>query len=457
MTDNSNQPTNRVVKWMKTSITAQMIIVGVLILLLLIPLTFVKDLIDERSTRQVGVVQEINEKWGNQVEVYGPILKVPYAVHDNYKKNKDGTVQANKGNPYVNYFYLFPEKLKNNCKADSKKLKRGNFESSVFTAKMDFSGSFVFPNIEDKGIEKEDILWEKASIEVRTTNLKGIKNELFFKIDGKSFPFEASSISQNNSRQDYYTVLKTNYLGFKDSLVNKEKPFSFSMTFNGSQKVTLIPVGKTTEMGIKSNWKDPSFMGNYLPNDETKKISKEGFEAEWKVLHINRAFSQVHLGKVPSLESFAFGTEFMVMVDEYQKSQRSIKYGLLVIALTFLVFFLVQIINSINIHPLQYLLIGLALVMFYTLLISISEHSNFLSAYLVAGVAVISLIGLYTKSVLKKPKFAVLISISLATIYSFIYVIIQLESYALLSGSIGLFCILAAVMFVSRKIDWKNE
>jgi len=140
----------------------------------------------------------------------------------------------------------------------------------------------------------------------------------------------------------------------------------------------------------------------------------------------------------------------------YQKSERSAKYGFLVIGLTFLIFFLIQTLSKINIHPFQYLMIGLALTMFYTLLVSISEHSNFLKAYITAGISVIILITLYSKSILKTFKFPLFIGASLSALYAFIYVIIQLENYALLVGSIGLFIILATVMFVSRKIDWHN-
>ena len=147
----------------------------------------------------------------------------------------------------------------------------------------------------------------------------------------------------------------------------------------------------------------------------------------------------------------------MIPVDEYQKSERSVKYGFLVIGLTFLVFFLIQTMSKISIHPFQYLMIGVALTMFYTLLISISEHSSFLKAYCIAGIAVVSLISLYSKSILKNLKFPIFIGVSLTALYTFIFVIIQLENYALLVGSIGLFIILSSVMYASRKIDWGQE
>ena len=196
-------------------------------------------------------------------------------------------------------------------------------------------------------------------------------------------------------------------------------------------------------------------MVSFLPYNNDK-IHDNGFDAKWKVLDINRPFSQQHFDYLPDLSAFNCGVDFMIPVDEYQKSERSVKYGFLVIALTFLIFFLIQTMSNISIHPFQYLMIGLALTMFYTLLVSISEHSNFFKAYLIAGIAVILLITLYSKAILKTIKFPLFIATSLTALYAFIYVIIQLENYALLVGSIGLFIILAIVMFVSRKIDWSN-
>ncbi len=204
---------------------------------------------------------------------------------------------------------------------------------------------------------------------------------------------------------------------------------------------------------MTSDWKDPSHIGNFITQDENA-TEDGGFEANWRILNTNRPFSQQFFSALPTLSEFAFGTKFIIQLDEYQKSDRAAKYGFLVIGLTFLVFFLIQTLSKINIHPFQYLMIGIALVMFYTLLISISEHSSFLKAYLIAGAAVIVMITLYSKSILKNWKFPVFIGVSLTALYGFIFVIIQLESYALLVGSVGLFLILGLVMFVSRKIDW---
>ena len=208
---------------------------------------------------------------------------------------------------------------------------------------------------------------------------------------------------------------------------------------------------------MESNWPSPSFNGEYLPMDGSREISEDGFKAQWEVYQINRQFEQVFLGSLPNLTGFAFGVNLIIPVDEYAKSQRTAKYGFMVIGLTLLVFLLIQLVSKLYIHPFQYVMIGLALVMFYTLLISISEHSSFLKAYLIAAVSVLGLITIYSRAILKGFKFPLLVCTSLASLYGFIYVIIQLENYALLVGSIGLFVILAIIMFASRKIDWGNE
>ena len=446
--------TNKFGNWVKTSITARMLMVGTLVIILLLPLSYISSLINERSFRQQDVVNEINGKWGNNVLVYGPILKLPYKTYtETTIYNKETKTYATETETKIKYAYIFPENLDTQVTADSKTLKRGNFESAVYTSTMNFTGNYIKPQLASKDIKDEDIVWDKASIVIKTSNLKGIKNEMFINLNNSKYAFETNF---NNSQNTSLNELESSFLKKEDVPIDISKPFNFSMTFNGSRLIQIIPIGKTTTMSMSSNWPDPSFIGSFLPDDETKEITKDGFKANWKVLHINRAFSQQHLNAIPNLSQFAFGTKFVVMVDEFQKSERSAKYGFLVIGLTFLIFFLIQTMSKINIHPFQYLMIGLALVMFYTLLVSISEHSNFLKAYLVAGISVVLLITLYSKSILKNIKFPLFIGVSLTALYTFIYVIIQLENYALLVGSVGLFIILAIVMFVSRKIDWHN-
>ncbi|WP_179376285.1 cell envelope integrity protein CreD [Winogradskyella wichelsiae] len=447
------QQPNKFSQWLKTSITARMMMVGALILVLLIPLSYVNILISERSYRQKDVVNEINQKWGNEVLIYGPIIKIPYKSYSETSTfNEKTKTYLKETKTLINYAYIFPEKLHVDAAVKSKTMYLGNFESAVFTSDMALTGRYHPINLEGKGIKNEDIIWEKSSILFKTSNLKGIKNEMAIVINDKSYAFETSY--NENSSLNNLDELETAFLN--EDLLKGDFNFNMNVTYAGSEQIQVIPVGKTTTMEMTSNWADPGFIGNYSPDDETRSITKDGFKVDWKVLAINRAFSQQYLNQVPSLSQFAFGTKFVVLVDEYQKSERSAKYGFLVIGLTFLIFFLIQTMSKIHIHAFQYLMIGLALIMFYTLLVSISEHSNFLKAYLIAGVSVILLITLYSKSILKNFKFSALIGLSLTALYAFIYVIIQLENYALLVGSVGLFLILAIVMFVSRKIDWNN-
>lgn len=459
---------NRFVNWLKTSITARMLVVGFLTLILLIPLSFIDSLIRERKFRQQDVVNEINDKWGKEVLVYGPILKLPYkSIKETKNYNEKTKTYSTSTETVTKYAYIFPDELHANAKINSDKLKRGNYESAVYTSTMNFKGNFKTIDLSLKDIKNDAIIWKKASFIVKTSNLKGIRGELNINIDTTQYAFETIFNTRRKVRledEEYYpnydvglNDLESSFIK-KEHLPTKENPmsFDFSINYNGSKSLQIIPIGKSTTMQMTSNWSNPSFTGEFLPNPETKSITKEGFSADWNVSHLNRAFTQQYLNTIPNLKEFAFGTNFIIPVDQYQQSERSSKYGFLVIGLTFLIFFLIQTLSKINIHPFQYLMIGLALVMFYTLLISISEHSNFLKAYVIAGASVVSLITFYSRSILKGLKFPIFIAASLTALYTFIYVIIQLENYALLVGSIGLFLILATVMFVSRKIDWNT-
>lgn len=438
--------------WLRNSITARMLIVGFLLLVLLIPLQFVKSLIQERAYRQKEVINEINQKWGNEVLLSGPILKIPYRT---YKEetvfNKETKKYHKKTDILLQYAYLFPDQLDIKSNVESKPLNRSIYQSVVYTADMNIKGSFPKIDFKANDIEDKDILWDKITVLIKTSNLKGIRNTL-----------EVNLLNQNLSmtpkyNQEYLNTIQSGYIKGLSEKNQKAIPFSLQLKINGSESLKFIPIGKETTASMQSNWHSPSFNGNFLPEDGSKEISPEGFKASWKVLQINRQFQQSFFGSLPNLESFAFGTKLIIPVDEYQKSERTAKYGFLVIGLTLLVFLLIQIVSKIYIHPFQYLMIGLALVMFYTLLISISEHSNFLKAYGIASASVLGLITLYSKAILKSFKFSIFIAVALSVLYGFIYVIIQLENYALLVGSIGLFIILAIIMFASRKIDWANE
>ncbi|APG64539.1 cell envelope integrity protein CreD [Tenacibaculum todarodis] len=450
------QQPNKFVKWIKNSSAARMIMIGFLSLILMIPLMYIEGLIHERSYRQKSVVNEIGKQWGNEVVVYGPILKVPYKVFTETiitdKKTKKVTTETIER---IKYGYFFPNKLDINSAINPEEKKRGIYTTAVFNSKIDINGSFDSIDFSKLEIKQENILWNKSKVLLKTTNVKGVNSVLSININDKKLGL--SSANSNRHQDNGYYTLETDKFSLNE-LQKNTKSLKFRLDFDvrGSKEVRFIPIGKETTAQITSSWKTAKFMGEFLPFNPDK-INDNGFDAKWKILDVNRPFSQQHFNGLPHLNEFDFGVNFKIPVDEYQKSERSAKYGFLVIVLTFLVFFLIQTISKINMHPFQYLMIGLALLMFYTLLVSISEHSNFLKAYAIASISVISLITIYAKNILKSIKFMLLIGVSLTVLYAFIFIIIQLESYALLVGSVGLFLILATVMFVSRKIDWSNS
>lgn len=444
----------RFTSWLRNSITARMLVVGFLLLVLLIPLEFVKILIGERAQRQQEVVHEINGKWGNEVLLSGPILKVPYRTYKEEKVYIEKTKSYEiKTEEILNHAYLFPDKLDINSNVTSKAepLKRSIYESVVYTADIAVKGEFPTIDLSEKDIPSKDIIWDKITVLIKTSNLKGIRNTLEVALGE-----QALSMTPKYD-QEYLNTVQSEVVQNLNAETNAPLPFSFDLKINGSESLKFIPIGKETTAKMDSNWNSPSFDGKYLPEDGSREITSEGFKASWKVLQINRQFEQKFFNTLPTLVEFAFGTKLIIPVDEYQKSERTAKYGFMVIGLTLLVFLLIQLASRIHIHPFQYVMIGLALVMFYTLLISISEHSSFFKAYLIAAGSVLGLITIYSRAILKGFKFPLLIGTSLASLYGFIYVIIQLEKYALLVGSIGSFVILAIVMFASRKIDWRNE
>lgn len=414
--------------------TAKMMMVGFLTLVLLIPLFFVQDLITERSQRKQEVITETTAKWGGEVFCYGPLLKVPY--YDNTTKQ-------------LQTAYFFPDKLATATEVKmARTLKRSIYKANVFSATITFEGRFSNPDFKSLQIPEENIRWEESQIVFRTTNVSSINSEVKIGINGQKYAFEPTASDKPN---DSMATLESARLPIA---MLAGQTFKMQLKYNGSHALSFVPVGKTTQATVNSDWHSPSFSGYFLPGTQT--VSPQGFKAQWNILYFNRPFNQQQFGTLPDLSKYAYKVDLITPVDEYQQNERASKYGFLVIGLTFLVFFLIQTMSKINIHIFQYSMIGIALVLFYALLISITEHSSFTLAYAIAGTAIVSMITLYAYSILQNRKFPMLIGGALSLIYAFLFVIIQLEDYALLVGSIGLFAILAAVMFYSRNIDWSK-
>lgn len=445
-----NQTQNKSFSFFQTT-TAKLIMVGILTLVLLIPLALVKDLINERSLRKNEANETVTNSWGENIMYMGPILKVPYKRYTETEEIDEKTKQKSiKRYSYTENAYFFPTELNHTTQVEKiDNIKLGIYNPIVFKAGIKTNGNFNELDLEKLAIKPENVEWDKATILIKTTDLKSIKSDLTITFNNEKLALETNSDDDN-----YFDTLESSTFSLNQTLQNE---FTFEISYNGSNSIEFIPIGKTTKTNVDANWGSPSFIGNFAPNDTSKTITNTNFHADWKLIHVNRPFSQQYAEKLPNLTTYSYGVKLIETVDNYQQNERAAKYGFLVIGLTFLVFFLIQTISKVNIHIFQYTMIGLALIMFYTLLISITEHSSFTIAYAIAASSVIIMLLLYSISVLKNKKFPLFISASLALLYSFIFVIIQLEDYALLVGSIGLFLILGAVMYFSRKIDWSTN
>lgn len=439
---------DRLNEWMKSSITLRLMTIGVIILILLIPLGKVKHLIYEREGRKHEAQSEISHMWGGPQTVMGPILTIPYVEAErgwNEEKKEYEIIEIKK------YAHFLPEKLNMSGPIKPEVRYRGIFEVTVYQTALNIAGQFLQPDFSVWQIENEQVRWEEAIVTFGFTDLRSIRDRAEIVWDGHPFPLDPGTAPDLFIQNGIHT--KIDQIG--EAGEGTAYTFSLQVTLNGSKDLMFAPFGKTTEINIESSWPDPSFTGAFSPDE--KSISSDGFNASWKVLHLNRPYPQQFRETPIGIESSIFGVSMFIPVDEYQKSIRSIKYAVLLITLTFLIFFFAQRFKNIRIHPIQYMIVGFALCLFYTLLIAMSEHLTFLNSYLISSVAIICMITYYLKGIFKSTRLTTISAGVLSVVYSFIYVITKEQDYALLMGSIGLLIIISIVMFLTRKTDWYEK
>ncbi|MBP8850341.1 MAG: cell envelope integrity protein CreD [Breznakibacter sp.] len=427
----------------KTNIYFKVAIIIIIALLLLIPTTMIESLISERETTQFTAISEVSGKWGNQQTISGPFISIPFTCTYVEKSTKDSTQRVIEVKDFI---HILPSELNIEGDINPEQRNRGIFEIVVYNSKINISGKFLKSNFSDLDIPTEDIQFDKARLTVGINDLRGIEKQIDLNWDGKKESFNPGVISNDVVSSGINAPISI------DSRENASYTFSFSLDLKGSQLLYFTPVGKITDVKLSSSWPNPSFNGSFLPDSRT--VNTSGFKANWNVLHLNRNYPQMWTGNKYSISDSSFGIDLILPVDNYQKSYRSIRYAILFIAFTFLVFFFIEVLNKLFIHPIQYILVGMALVVFYTLLLSISEHLNFNLAFLVSALATLLLIAGYVKAILKSEALTYFIVAVLTILYSFIFIIIQLQDFALLIGSIGIFIILGLTMYYSRKIDW---
>lgn len=433
-------------QWLKNSITIRIATITILILLLLIPVSMIQDLIRERQYRHSDAIEEVSAKWGDHQTVKGPVLTVPYRTkHKVYHEETKSYVMEYA--PTYSYAHFLPNELKIDGQLNPQQLHRSIYDVVVYDAQMKLVGNFKRPDFSEFHILASDILWGEAYVAVGLSDLRGVREAINLNWNGKQYAFDPGIADSDVISQGVSVPVQL------DSS-STDFAFQVNLDVNGSSGLQFVPVGRTTEVAIASPWVAPSFNGAHLP--KFREVTPEGFHSNWKVLHLNRPYPQQFLGSAKGVNESAFGVNLVVEADQYQKSMRSAKYAVLFITLTFMVLFFVQIMNRVRIHPVQYIIVGLALCLFYTLLISLSEHIPFVWAYWVGSIGVVTMISLYAKSFIKEKKLHRMLTGIMVTLYGFIFVVIQQTDYALLMGSIGLFIALGVVMYLSRKIDWYN-
>ncbi len=412
------------------------IIVFFLVIIFMVPTAMIRNLIKERESTQANAIREVSAKWGNNQTLTGPVLSIPY---------------LNPANPKAAplWAHFLPENLTVNGLLNPEKRYRSIYEVVVYNSKIHFQGNFLSPDFAELKIPRQSILFDDAVINLGITDLRGLEEQIQIQWNADSTWFNPGVLTNDVMEDGINAKVK---IPLSDSL--KSYDFKFDITLKGSEILYFVPVGKETRINMKSGWQNPSFDGAFLP--DTRTINDTGFNADWKILHLNRNFPQSWTGSKHQLKESSFGVNLILMVDHYKKTERSIKYSILLISLTFIVFFFIEVLNRTSINPFQYILIGIALVIYYSLLLSFSEHLSFALAYLISSLMTILLIMWYTSSILHIKRIALLISGTLALLYGFIFTIVQLTDYALLMGSLGLFVSLAIIMYFSRKVDWKN-
>lgn len=431
--------------WNRNKIILKSFWIGFLIILLLIPTFLIQNLVSERQERQHEAVTEISSRWAGAQTVTGPVIGVPYL---------ETVVENGVSKEQKSWAYFLPARLDIAATVIPERRYRGIFQVIVYTTELQVRCHFDSLHLAELNMPSGKILWGEAAVFFDVSDLQGLKEEVTLRLSAAGGGADLNLMPGKFTTEQFKNALSAampNWLA-----AGAENPLDFTTTvrLKGTGNLSFVPAGRETRVEATSSWRDPSFTGSSLPDLRT--VRDSGFDANWRVLALNRKFPQQWKGNSFDLDDAAFGVSLLIPVDTYQQTTRCVKYAILIILLTFTAFFLIECVYQRPIHSLQYILVGFALCLFYTLLLSFSEYIGFNAAYGIAALATIGLITWYVGSILRSAAMSTFIALLLAVQYGFVFTLIQLQDYALLMGSIGLFATLATVMYFSRKIKWNN-
>lgn len=417
-------------------------LIGMITVVLIVTMFLITRLVDEREARQHQAAAEIRDAWSGAQQVAGPVLTIPIR----------GASIA--GPAFDEILYLLPEDLNIETRVTPHLRHRGPFETVVYSASLTLRGHFQIPELSRLGHRPDDLLWSDAELSFGLSELRGLRENP--RLEFAEQEVELSPATGPHSL--FPPTLAGHDLDFGSLSASGTATFELTLSINGSGSLILLPLGRKTHMTQISDWRNPSFQGAFLPTSH--EIGDHGFTAEWNIPQFARNHPQAWIGgaglgdELKHAVAAAFGTDFLPPVDFYQRVSRCTKYAILFVTLTFAILFLSELLTGLRIHPLQYLMVGFAICLFYLLLLAVAEHIGFAAAYLAAATATVALISAYSAAVLRTTRRAAFLAAALGALYGVLYVLVQMQSYSLLVGSIGLFLALAATMYLTRNVDW---
>jgi inner membrane protein len=444
---------------MQKTLLYKILIVIALTVLICIPLGMINFTIMERAQFRQQAVESIAADSVREQTVTGPILVIKYS--DDFEETVTTPDGAKTRTELVSRsiertHLVFPNELAFDSSIKTDRRYRGIHQVLVYGGKHLISGDFVLPTMNElaRSTPKSRLRLEQASVALGIDDVRGIRNIPKIDWNGSTIEFEQGtglSVIARGLHADLPAMALEAPVRVK---------FSFALGLDGIERQHFVPVGKSNKFSVKSDWPHPQFSGDFLPSPSERTISETGFSATWNISSLSTmAQKQLRTAEdasaaanKTSIDTFSIG--FIEPVNVYSLAERATKYGLLFVGLTFAAFFVFEILKRLPIHPVQYLLVGLALVLFFLLLVSLSEHIAFMWAYLIASVACIVLIGFYLAFVLRNWLRGLGFGAALTLLYGALFGLLMSENNALVLGSVLLFAVLAAVMVATRKVDW---
>ena len=448
--------------------TFKLLLLALLVLVLLIPLAMIGGLVNERGRTARDAEAGIMEAWGSELVAVGPMLIVPGIRTEQVSRISQEVLVTETVHVPFNMIVM-PQNLDMGADFATEVRHRGIFSVPLFQGGLEFSGTFDLALAAASLTASEELFLDRAELVIALSSQKGIRRieraawnggagaaELFFHPGNRGLDMASVADFSVNPRWGRGTLrMGGGIVAQVPDLSFAESSFDIAISMQGGRLVRFLPAGRQTRVEVSSDWGAPSFQGAFLPVESD--ISTEGFRAVWDISYLSRDIPLFWRDDSTRDHSAAlFGVDFFRAIDTYSLNTRATRYAALFLVIPFLALFLLEMHTKRNIHPVQYLLSGIANVVFYLLLLSLSEHMHFFAAYTVAALAVTALMTLYSASLLPSRGKCLYVALAMSLSYVLLYAVLNAESHALLIGSLYAFALVAVMMFLTRKMGTAN-